>query len=231
MPIARDERPVPTRSVRAGARGLALVNHYYTRSFEEFEAKRFRGSATGRLPRPAIPFDLPTLREDDSARRFVERTQAAMAHIRSLAPRPYRYGSELHLTQFPRSNDLGLFSEFAVANTFAGATELVREPLLRLENRYEGIGFVGDLADAATAVVPGWLSDSIHLPPLLEHVRGRLETRLDPSDGPRSVGRGEDVGFDITPGDERRAYVFGFVLQAVTPAELELSLEHADGDR
>ena len=157
VPIARDERPVPTRSVRSGARDLAQVNHYYTRSFEEFEAKRFRGSATGRLPRPAIPFDLPVLREDDSARRFVERTQATMAHIRSLAPRPYRYGSELHLTQFPRSNDLGLFSEFAVANTFAGATELVREPLLRLENRYEGIGFVGDLADAATAVGPGWL--------------------------------------------------------------------------
>ena len=230
VPIARDERPVPTRSVRSGARDLAQVNHYYTRSFEEFEAKRFRGSATGRLPRPAIPFDLPILREDDSARRFVERTQATMAHIRSLAPRPYRYGSELHLTQFPRSNDLGLFSEFAVANTFAGATELVREPLLRLENRYEGIGFVGDLADAATAVGPGWLTDSIHLPPLLEHVRGRLETRLDPADGPRSVGRGEDVGFDITPGDERRAYALGFVVRVVAPAELELSLEHADGE-
>ena len=141
-----------------------------------------------------------------------------MAHIRSLAPRPYRYGSELHLTQFPRSNDLGLFSEFAVANTFAGATELVREPLLRLENRYEGIGFVGDLADAATAVGPGWLTDSIHLPPLLEHVRGRLETRLDPADGPRSVGTGR--GRRLRHHARRRAprLALGFVVGAVAPA-------------
>ena len=51
VPIARDERPVPTRSVRTGARGLAQVNHYYTRSFEEFEAKRFSGTATGDLRR------------------------------------------------------------------------------------------------------------------------------------------------------------------------------------
>ena len=122
MPLARDERPVPTRSARTGARDLAQVNHYYTRSFEEFEAKRFRGSATGRLPRPAIPFDLPVLREDVSARRFAARTVATMARIRSLAPQPSRYGSELRLSQFPRSNDLGLFTEFAVANTVGGAT-------------------------------------------------------------------------------------------------------------
>jgi hypothetical protein len=230
QPIARDERPVPTRSVRTGARDLAQINHYYTRSFEEFEAKRFRGSATGRLPRPAIPFDLPALREDVSARRFADRTEAMMARIRSLSPRPYRYGSELHLTQFPRSNDLGLFGEFAVANTYASATELVREPLLRLENRYEGIGFVGDVGGAATAIGPGWLSDSIHLPALLEHVRGRLESRLDPAEGPRAVGGGEELGFDLLPGDERRAYALGFVVRTAAPAELRLSLEHADGE-
>ena len=230
VPIARDERPVPTRSVRTGARDLAQVNHYYTRSFEEFEAKRFRGSATGRLPRPAIPFDLPVLREDTSAHRFVGQTQAMMARLRSLAPRPYRYGSELHLTQFPRSNDLGLFTEFTVANTFAGATELVREPLLRIDNRYEGIGFVGDVTGSESPIGPGWLSGSIHLPPLLEHVRGRLDTRLEPSDDPRAVGAGEDVAFDIVPGDERRGYALGFVVATAVAAELELHLEHDDGD-
>jgi hypothetical protein len=229
VPRARDERPVPTRSVRTGARDLAQVNHYYTRSFDEFEAKRFRGSATGRLPRPAIPFDLPILREDTSAHRFVEPTRAMIDRIRSLAPRPYRYGSELHLTQFPRSNDLGLFTEFAVANTYAGATELVREPLLRLDNRYEGIGFVGDVAGSESDVRPGWLSGSIHLPPLLDHIRGRLETRLDPDAGPRAVAAGEDVAFDIAATDERRAYALGFVLETSGAASLELELEHADG--
>ena len=76
------------------------------------------------------------------------------ARIRSLAPQPSRYGSELRLSQFPRSNDLGLFTEFAVANTVGGATELLREPLMRLENRYAGISFVGRLDDAATPVGP-----------------------------------------------------------------------------
>jgi Glycosyltransferase family 92 len=231
VPIARDERPVPTRSVRTGARDLAQVNHYYTRSFEEFEAKRFRGSATGRLPRPAIPFELPVLREDASARRFVARTEATMARIRSLAPRPYRYGSELRLTQFPRSNDLGLFTEFAVANTVGGATELLREPLMRLENRYEGIGFVGDLGDAATDVTPGWLSGSIHLPPLVDHVRGRLDTGLDPATLPRSVASDDPLALDIPPGEERRAYALGFVLATAASAELELGLEHDDGEQ
>jgi hypothetical protein len=206
------------------------VNHYYTRSFEEFEAKRFRGSATGRLPRPAIAFELPTLREDVSAHRFVERTEAMMARIRSLAPRPYRYGSELHLTQFPRSNDLGLFAEFAVANTCAGATELVREPLTRLHNHYAGIGFVGELAACASPVGPGWLSGSIHLPPLMDHVRGRLDARLEPTDAPRGIGGGAEVGFDIEPGEERRAYALGLVLTTTAAAELDLGLEHEDGD-
>jgi Glycosyltransferase family 92 len=230
VPIARDERPVPTRSVRTGARELAQLNHYYTRSFDEFEAKRFRGSATGRLPRPAIPFDLPVLREDASARRFVARTEATMVRLRSLAPRPYRYGSELRLTQFPRSNDLGLFTEFAVANTFGGATELLREPLMRLENRYEGIGFVGDLDGASAPVTPGWLSGSIHLPPLVEHVRGRLDAHLAPATLPRPVAGVDPIAFDLTPGDERRAYALGFVIATDAPAELDLRLEHADGE-
>ena len=47
--------------------------------------------------------------------------------IHSLAPSPYRYGSELALPQFPRFNDLGLFAEFAVANT------VMEEPVLRRE--------------------------------------------------------------------------------------------------
>jgi hypothetical protein len=229
VPVARDERPVPTRSVRTGARDLAQVNHYYTRSFDEFEAKRFRGSATGRLPRPAIPFDLPVLREDPSARRFVERTTATMDRIRSLAPKPYRYGSELRLGQFPRSNDLGLFTEFAVANTIGGATELLREPLMRVENRYEGIGFVGDLAGATTPLIPGWLSGSIHVPPLIEHVRGRLDARLDPAGLPRPIGV-DPIGFDIAAGEERRACALGFVVTTGGDSELELRLEHDDGE-
>ena len=61
---------------------LAQVNHYYTRSFEEYEAKRVGGSATGRHERQALPFDIPTLATDRTAMRFVARTVASMASIR-----------------------------------------------------------------------------------------------------------------------------------------------------
>ena len=85
----------PTRTVETEVTGLAQLNHYYTRSFEEFEAKRQRGSATGRIARPAVPFDLPTLETDASASRYSERTTATIERLRSLEPRPYAYGSQL----------------------------------------------------------------------------------------------------------------------------------------
>ncbi|MFV2063367.1 MAG: glycosyltransferase family 2 protein, partial [Chloroflexota bacterium] len=146
VPISSDGRPLPTETVGNAVHGVAQLNHYYTRSFDEFEAKRFRGSATGRIARPALPFDLPTLETDRSALRFVERTRAEIERMRSLDPSPYHYGSELGLSQFPRYNDLGLFTEFAIANTAAEEPELRREPAMRLENLYAGIGFVADLS-------------------------------------------------------------------------------------
>ena len=37
------------------------------------------------------------------------------------------------------------------------------------------------------------------------------------------------TGFDIEPGEERRAYALGFVLTTTAEAELELGLDHDDG--
>ncbi len=111
---------IPTETAEESVRGVAQLNHYYTRSFEEFEAKRFRGSATGRIARAAVPFDIETIATDTAAPRFSERTQASLERLRSLSPRPYIYGSQLALEYFPRPNDLFRFGEFAIANTAAG---------------------------------------------------------------------------------------------------------------
>ena len=105
-----------------------------------------RGSATGRIDRPAVPFDLPTIETNTAARRFSARTQATLAHLRSLEPRPYTYGSQLRLEWFPRPNDLGRFAEFALANLAAGLAQPARSAALRLRNLHEGIGLVADLA-------------------------------------------------------------------------------------
>ena len=63
--------------------------------------------------------------------------------IDSLAPSPYRYGSELALSQFPRFNDLGLFAEFAIANTVMEEPAPRREPACASRTCTTGIGFVG----------------------------------------------------------------------------------------
>ena len=249
-PILVDGRPVPTGTVGKPVHELAQLNHYYTRSFEEFEAKRFRGSGTGRIARPAIPFDLPALRTDRSAVRFAGRTRAMVKHMRSLAASPYRYGSELSLSQFPRFNDLGLFAEYAIANTAAEEPELRREPRQRLENRYGGIGFVGEIGELDHAPTRGELSESMHVGPLLERARGRIEVSwagdleaVDstvPSGQVSAIDAGwslaadqgpVEVVFALQPDGDRRCYALGFVLHASGPMRLQLRLEREAGGR
>jgi hypothetical protein len=245
-----DGRPVPSRTIGARAcQGLVQLNHYYTRSFEEFEAKRTRGSATGRIDRPAVPFVLPTLRVDTSAQRFAERTRETMARIGSLARSPYHYGSHLALPVFPRYNDLGLFAGFAVANVVAEEPAPRREPRIRLDNRHTGSGFVGRLPEGEADGADhrprlGDLSLSPHLAPLLERTRGRLEAGwatspgsvaatltagrvVEAPDGWRLVDEGGGVGadFELPSGPERRCVAVGIILRTDAPANLRLELE------
>lgn len=249
-PDEPSDRPVPTRTVKGAAQGILQVNHYYTRSFEEFEAKRFRGSATGRIARPAIPFDLPVQETDTSAHRFIERTRAMQARMRSLERRPYRYGSALGLGRFPRSNDLGLFTEFALANVACGLKELQREPSIRLANTWPGIGFLGDLSGTDFRSAPAVLSGSVHMIGLLEHIRGRIDAslpglgehapigalrgsigRLDGDAWPVALQDGAaELAIDIDAGGMRRCYALGFITAPADAARLDLRLEHADGD-
>lgn len=252
-------RPVPTRTVKGAAQGILQVNHYYTRSFEEFEAKRFRGSATGRIARPAIPFDLPVQEVDTSAHRFIERTRAMQERMRSLERKPYRYGSQLDLGRFPRSNDLGLFTEFALANLACGLEELQREPSIRLDNAWPGIGFLGDLAGTGFRPAPAGLSGSVHMTGLLEHIRGRIDASLPgPGAGPGAPRAGEhapiralrgsiggldgeawpialqdgsaELAIDIDTGGMRRCYALGLIAAPTATVCVEVRLEQADGD-
>jgi hypothetical protein len=224
-PRGPDGRPVPSESVGKACWPFIQLNHYYTRSFEEFEAKRFRGSATGRIDRPAIPFALPALGVNDAAVRFAERTRAMIDYVASLAPSPYRYGSELALEQFPRFNDLGLFAEFAIANTVAEEPAPRREPRLRLPNLHDGIGFVGVVSGHGHEVRDGELSGSIHLTPLLERARGRIVGTLADSSLDQGV-----VRFAIDPDGDRRVYAVGFVVSASVPTKVVAQVRRADGE-
>ena len=223
-PRGPDGKRVPRKTVGKACWEFVQLNHYYTRSFEEFEAKRFRGSATGRIARPAIPLDLPALGVNDSAARFADRTRAMIERIESLAPSPYRYGSELELEQFPRFNDLGLFAEFAIANTVMEEPAPRREPRLRIPNLYQdGIGFVGLISGHDHEVRDGELSGSMHLEPLLERARARVVGTLADA-----TVAGGTVNFQ-TGEAGRRVYAVGFVVEATAPARVASAIVDADG--
>jgi hypothetical protein len=223
----------PTGTADDDVTGVAQLNHYYTRSFEEFEAKRFRGSATGRIDRPAVPFDVPTIATDTAAQRFADRTRAELERLRSLEPRPYMYGSQLHLAWFPRPNDLGRFAEFALANLAAGLPEPARSAATRLRNLHDGIGLVADLAVAGYQPEPGALSRSAHLAVLVEHMRGRVEASLVEA-APVTValaGGQAEVGLDLPDTEMLRCWYAGFLVAAPVAVQLELCVEREDGTR
>ena len=240
---------IPTRTAEESVRGIAQLNHYYTRSFEEFEAKRFRGSATGRIARAAVPFDIETIATDTAAARFSQRTQASIERLRSLSPRPYMYGSQLALEYFPRPNDLFRFGEFAIANTAAGLTEPGRVAAMRLRNLYAGVGLVADLADSGYVPARDALSGSVHTRVLAEHMRGRIETTLSTSDelpitaavgtmeapatGPASLqlSAGSAEVLLALPSDaQRRCYSLGFLVAAPAPVRIDASVVSEGGE-
>jgi hypothetical protein len=238
----------PTRTYEAEVQGVAQLSHYYTRSWEEFEAKRFRGSATGRIERPAVGFDVPTIEHNDAASRFSERTTAMLAYLRSLDPKPYMYGSQLGFAYFPRPNDLFRFAEFALANYAAGLVEPRRYATIRLDNLYAGIGLVADISEREARPVRAALSASHHVGALVEHMRGRIVSGLDaaaerpvmaetgslavPDDGPAALlpaaGRAELI-LPLPDDDTLRCYSLGFLVASEAPVAVEAVVERADG--
>ena len=242
---------MPIETVEVEVRGVAQLNHYYTRSFEEFEAKRFRGSATGRIDRAAVPFDLPTIAIDTAAQRFSGRTQEMFERLRRLDAQPYYYGSQLGLSFFPRPNDLGRFAEFALANTAAGLDEPQRVAAAPVKNLHDGVGIVGDLSQTGFEPRQGALAGSVHTQVLVEHMRGRLVSDISANAaGPtievasghltRPLGEAATLVPDRSvaelsielPADEMlRCYTLGFMLGCDQPVSLRLDVERADGSR
>ena len=238
---------MPTATAEASVRGVAQLSHYYTRSWEEFEAKRFRGSATGRIARPAVDFDVPATETNDAASRFSGRTRAMLDRIHRLEPEPYTYGSQLALEYFPRPNDLFRFGEFAVANYAAGLVEPKRSATVRLKNQYRGIGLVADLSDKEVVPARDALSSSHHVQALLEHMRGRLETSLTVADdlpiiasaGTLAIPEAGPARLDLDAGaaevvvelphdDMLRCYYLGFLSAADAPVRMEAVVERED---
>jgi hypothetical protein len=238
----------PSQTAEEAVRGVAQLNHYYTRSFEEFEAKRFRGSATGRIDRPAVPFDVPTVETNAAAQRFSERTSRTITWLRQLEAQPYSYGSQLRLEWFPRPNDLGRFAEFAIANLAAGLVRPARFAALRLRNLHHGVGLVADLSATGYQPRRDGFSGSVHAEVLIAHMRGRLETSLSQGgqahpvtagEGTLSVPQGEPARLELVAGstdlqmvlpatEMLRCWSLGFVVGCAAPLRIEFRVDRVD---
>ena len=99
------------------------MNHYFTKSWEEFQAKRTRATTSTHAFRlPDVPFDIPGV-EDHVIDRWQPRTRALMEEMRTLARSPARYGSKLRLPGFPVNDMFGQEATAITSNEAAGLTE------------------------------------------------------------------------------------------------------------
>jgi hypothetical protein len=99
------------------------MNHYYTKSWQEFQAKRTRATtSTHSFRLPDVPFDIPA-QVDHVIDPWLPRTKALMEEMATLAPSPSRYGSRLRLAGFPISDMFGQEATAVVTNEAAGVSE------------------------------------------------------------------------------------------------------------
>ena len=99
------------------------MNHYFTKSWQEFQAKRNRATtSTHGFGLPEVPFDIPA-EVDHVIDRWLPRTRALMEEMATLPASPSRYGSRLRLTGFPSSDMFGQEATAVVTNEAAGVTE------------------------------------------------------------------------------------------------------------
>ena len=99
------------------------MNHYFTKSWQEFQAKRTRATtSTHAFQLPQVPFDIPA-QEDHVIDRWQPRTRELMDEMQTVARSPSRYGSRLRMTGFPVSDMFGQEATAIVSNEAAGLSE------------------------------------------------------------------------------------------------------------
>jgi hypothetical protein len=155
------------------------INHYYTKSWEEFQAKLNRAStSTHAFPLPDVPFDIPA-EPDLVVARWVPRTKAVISEMRQLSPRPYRYGSRLRMARFPISDKFSVEANSVVANEAAG---LERPHIKPASKSLPLPGIRGALVrvdDRSYALAPGRLLASVHARQEIDWLGAEVSWRSD----------------------------------------------------
>ena len=99
------------------------MNHYFTKSWQEFQAKRTRATtSTHAFQLPDVPFDIAG-QVDHVIDRWQPRTRALIEEMHSLARSPARFGSKLRMPGFPVNDMFGQEATAIVSNEAAGLIE------------------------------------------------------------------------------------------------------------
>ena len=107
------------------------MNHYFTKSWQEFQAKRTRATtSTHAFQLPDVPFDIPG-QVDHAIDRWQPRTRALIDEMHTLARSPSRYGSKLRLQGFPVSDMFGQEATAIVSNEASGLPDARKKPAFR----------------------------------------------------------------------------------------------------
>jgi hypothetical protein len=170
------------------------MNHYFTKSWQEFQAKRNRATtSTHAFQLPDVPFDIPG-QTDHVIDRWQPRTRALMEEMSTLARSPSRYGSKLHMKGFPTSDMFGQEATAIVSNEVSGLTEAGKKRAFRGLPMPGVRGAMARAEECGYEAVPGRFLASAHVVqemawlqaettwavaegvPALEVVGGALET-------------------------------------------------------
>lgn len=112
--------PVVTDSVRVmnPDYGALQLNHYYTKSEQEFAAKVERGPGSGSPQKRlfGIADEIGYNSVDTAIERFVEPTRQRMLDLAALARQPFRYGSQLSIASL-RHDPFKSHAQRAIANS------------------------------------------------------------------------------------------------------------------
>ena len=173
------------------------VNHYYTKSYEEFEAKLARGQGDNGAEKAKIPFDRPGFATpDESALRNREATHHQMELMRSLSASPFRYGSQLAKGAPAPRDPFSWAAQVAISNYLAGTSTLRLDAPIAFENIAKGQNImVARASDFDRKPSLGAFRRSIHITDVIRRL-------------------GNDVIFDLVADDDSRASEPGGVLAA-----------------
>jgi Glycosyltransferase family 92 len=218
------------------------INHYYTKSGEEFSAKLARvNTSTHAYRLPEVPFDIPG-EPDRAVERWVPRTKALLDRMGQLSPRPFRYGSHLALSDFPRSDQLGAQAASMISNEIAGLAEPRKQRAFDSLPQAGLRGAVARAEDHGYEARAGRLSGSIHVAHQIAWMEGDVAWSLWEDDQPTVDGATLDrqdapAGWrmDVVGPDARlvieptrsslRQHALLFAIRVASPARLVTSLQ------